>query len=113
MASHWKKGRGKLGALNPLLGTWNAQADSPRGPARCQRTFQPILNGAYIHLIARWTFGDDAKIYEEIALYGLRPDGALGFWSFTSDSKQSMGVRADVTDIHPEAIGFEAQMAAG
>jgi hypothetical protein len=25
----WKKGRGKLGVLNPLLGSWVAEAESP------------------------------------------------------------------------------------
>ena len=37
----------------------------------------------------------------------------LAFWSFTSDGKRSQGTIADVTDIHSEAIGFEAQMPAG
>jgi hypothetical protein len=113
MPISWKKGRGKLGALNPLLGTWNAQADSPAGPAQCHRTFQSVLNGAYIQLTARWTFGDSARTYDEIDFYGARLDETLGFWSFTSDGKQSMGAFADISDIHPEAIGFEAQMPAG
>jgi hypothetical protein len=39
--------------------------------------------------------------------------GKVGFWSFTSDGKRSQGTVSDVTDIHPEAIGFEAQMPAG
>ena len=37
----------------------------------------------------------------------------MSFWSFTSDGKRSEGVIADVSDVHPEAIGFEAQMPAG
>ena len=39
--------------------------------------------------------------------------GDIRFWSFTSDKKQSQGVLADVSDLHPQAIGFEAQMDAG
>src|SRR5262249_19516510 len=35
------------------------------------------------------------------------------FWSFTSDGKRSQGTVADVTDVHAEAIGFEAEMPAG
>lgn len=35
------------------------------------------------------------------------------FWSFTNDGKRSQGRLADVSDIHAEAIGFEAQMPAG
>ena len=37
----------------------------------------------------------------------------VAFWSFTSDGKRSQGASADVTDLHPEAVGFEAQMPAG
>jgi hypothetical protein len=39
--------------------------------------------------------------------------GKLGLWSFTSDGKRSTGLVADVTDLHEEAVGFEAQMPAG
>ena len=46
-------------------------------------------------------------------MIGVAPLGRLHFWSFTSDGKNSNGTIADVTDIHPEAIGFEAQMPAG
>lgn len=109
--STWKKGRGKLGFLEPLLGTWKAGSDSPMGPIQCTRTFARALKGTYIQLTAVWKFKNGA--YEEIAYFGARPDGTVGFWSFTSDGKHSEGHVADVTDIHPQAIGFEAQMPAG
>jgi len=35
----WKKGRGKLGFLSPLLGTWPAHADSPQGQVYSVHTF--------------------------------------------------------------------------
>lgn len=107
----WKKGRGKLGVLSPLLGTWTAEADSPMGPLSCTRTFSSVLNGSYIQLSARWQFGNGA--YEELSVYGVGADGTLSFWSFTSDGKRSEGRIADATDVHPEAIGFEAHMPAG
>ena len=44
---------------------------------------------------------------------GVGQDKEVKFWSFTSDKKQSHGHIADVTDIHPKAIGFEAHMDAG
>ena len=53
------------------------------------------------------------RIEKEIAYFGARPDGNVGFWSFTSDGKQAEGRAADVMDIHPPAIGFEAQMPGG
>ena len=107
----WKKGRGKLGFLDPLIGIWRAEADSEMGKVVCVRTFRRVLDGAYVQLTADWEFAQGA--YKEIALIGVGPDKQVNFWSFTSDKKQSQGYVADVTDIHPQAIGFEAQMPAG
>ncbi len=107
----WKRGRGKLGLLTPLIGNWTANASTPMGSVTCTRKFESILRGNYVRLLVRWEFEKGA--YEEIAMFGVNPDGKVGFWSFTSDGKNSNGTVADVTDIHPEAIGFEAQMPAG
>jgi hypothetical protein len=107
----WKKGRGKLGIFEPLMGTWRAETDSEAGPVICTRSFKRVLDGAYIQLTADWEYSSGT--YHEIALIGVQPDGKVGFWSFTSDKKQSQGTLADVIDLHPQAIGFEAQMPAG
>lgn len=106
----WKKGRGKLGALDPLIGSWVAESDSPMGKLKCTRVFTPVLKEKYIELRATWQFAKGA--YEELAILGVR-DGAVCFWSFTSDGKQSQGQLANGSDVHPEAICFEAQMPAG
>jgi hypothetical protein len=106
----WKKGRGKLGPLQPLIGSWEAVADSPMGKLKCTRHFKLILGGNYIELTASWEFGKGA--YEENAIFGIN-EGTLSFWSFTSDGKRSQGHIADGSDVHPEAICFEAQMPAG
>ncbi len=106
----WKKGPGKLGILHPLLGSWVANGETAMGKLRCTRTFTKMLNGHYIQLTARWEF--DEKVYEEVAVIGLDQD-KISFWSFTSDGKKSQGQIADGTDVHPEAICFEAQMPAG
>lgn len=111
MATLWKKGRGKLGVLTPLLGTWVAHADSPMGPVKCVRNFTLGVGGAFLELRADWTMG--AKHYHELAIFGVGDDGALAFWSFTSDGKRSTGTRVDAPDQHPEAIAFEAEMPAG
>jgi hypothetical protein len=115
MAKLWKKGRGKLGPFVPLHGTWVAEAGSEMGPVRCQRDFKLILGGTYLQLLARWEIGpaDSRQVYEEVALIGVGDDRQVCFWSFTSDGKHSQGVLADVTDLHPEAVGFEADMDAG
>ena len=107
----WKKGRGKLGILEPLIGSWVANSSAPQGKVRCERTFQKVLSGKFIELVAKWEFADSA--YEELALFGVGEDKNISFWSFTSDGKHSHGVVADVSDIHPKAVGFEAQMPAG
>lgn len=108
--STWKKGRGKLGPLQPLLGIWEAETDSPMSKLKCTRSFKLILGNKYIELYARWQFGKGA--YEESAIYGVHDD-KLSFWSFTSDGKKSQGYIADGTDVHPDAICFEANMRAG
>ncbi len=118
MGKAWKKGRGKLGCLDPLLGRWAASGESPMGPVRCTRVFERVLGGSYVRLEALWKFGAaaaDPKAggYGEIALFGAGEDGRVAFWSFTSDGKRSQGTLADATDLHPEAVAFEAQMPAG
>ncbi len=106
----WKKGRGKLGILQPLLGSWVAIADSEMGPVKCTRTFTKVLDGNYIQLNVKWEF--KTKTYEEVAIIGMDND-KVSFWSFTSDGKKSQGYLSDGTDVHPDAICFEAQMPAG
>jgi len=114
MPMNWKKGRGKLGILTPLLGTWHAHADAPDGrPGRvqCTRHFVKDLHDTYVVLTAIWDLGD--KTYEERCFFGCDAAKNLRFWSFTSDGKQSNGELTEATDIHPQAIAFIAQMPAG
>ena len=106
----WKKGRGKLGVLTPLIGSWIAEANSPMGKLTCTRVLEPILGGNFIQLTAIWSFEKFA--YQEHAIIGINED-KISFWSFTSDGKKSQGAISDGSDIHPEAICFEAQMPAG
>lgn len=109
--NRWKKGRGKLGVLEPLLGEWKASVDSPQGQFRCIRKVSRILGGRYVLVEARWEV--PGKPYEEYAIYGVGDSGRIHFWSFTSDGKRSEGQLADASDVHPQAVGFEAQMPAG
>jgi hypothetical protein len=108
---NWKKGRGKLGIFNPLMGQWQTEAESEIGPVKCRREFKKILSGKYIQLTANWEIPNGT--YDEMAMIGVNRDKEICFWSFTSDGKQSDGKLADVSDIHPDAIGFEAYMPAG
>ena len=103
---NWKKGRGKLGIFDPLIGSWVVETDSDMGPVRVTRVFTKSLGGKYIELRAEWTFKNSR--YQELALFGVDKDKKLKFWSFTSDGKNSKGELAEATDIHPQALGFEA-----
>lgn len=130
MSATWKKGRGKLGPLAPILGSWKADTDSPMGPLTCLRTYAPF-GEKYVRLDAEWKFGPskaNAKLseaqkaamqayagkgYREVAFFGPNDRGDLAFWSFTSDGKKSEGILADGADVHPDALCFHAQMPAG
>ncbi|MBX7082319.1 MAG: hypothetical protein K1X88_24135 [Nannocystaceae bacterium] len=107
----WTKGRGKLGVLEPLLGTWVADAESPMGTIRCTRTFVRVLGDAWVQLDAVWDLG--AKRYVEHAIFGVDRDGTVSFWSFTSDGKRSQGKLVAAPDVAPDAIAFEADVPAG
>ena len=119
MAQAWKKGRGKMGPMMPLLGRWKAVAETQMGPVSCVRDYQKFGDG-YVRLEAEWNFkgkGAAAKTYREIALFGPDNgpdgDGVLTFWSYTNDGKKSSGKLAEAPDIHPQAVCFEAQMDMG
>ena len=111
----WKKGRGALGPLQPLIGQWvsdgSGAGPGPASGMRCWRTFE-TFGKDYIRLSADWGLPNGLKC-REIALFGKGEDGALAFWSFTNDGKRSQGRLADASDIHPDAVAFEAQMPQG
>jgi hypothetical protein len=116
MAQSWKKGRGKLAPLAPLIGKWKASADTPMGPVSCTREFSKFGDG-YVRLDAEWAFraqkGGELRIYREICMFGPDKDGALTFWSYTNDGKKSQGRMTTAPDIHAQALCFEAQMDMG
>jgi hypothetical protein len=114
MAQAWKKGRGKLGPMAPLIGRWKTKAESAMGPVTCIRDYQKFGDG-YVRLEAAWSFGakDAPKTYLETCFFGPDKDGVLTFWSYTNDGKKSSGRLADGSDVHPQAVCFEAQMDAG
>jgi len=77
---------------------------------KCWRSFEPFGKD-YVRLEASWG-PTEGMGYREIALFG-KAGARLTFWSFTSDGKRSQGVLSDGSDIHPQAVAFEAQMPAG
>lgn len=113
MFAHWKPGRGKMGFMQPLLGTWLAtDPDTPMGKVVCTRSYTKVLDGKFIRVEANWEIGE-SKTYQEIAHYGLNREKVPSFWSFTSDGGHSIGHLADVEAMHEGAKGFEAEMPAG
>ena len=109
----WTKERGLLGPMKPLLGTWLSEPawQQTDRPMRCTRTFTAFGDG-WIELAAHWDMGPGHD-YRERAFFGARPDGSLGFYSFTNDANRSEGQLTDGSDVHPDAVTFEAQMQAG
>ena len=108
----WKKGRGKLGLFQGIIGNWICNEGSKdRLNPQCSRSIQFHLDNKYIIQDIVWFLGD--KRYIDHTIIGLSADKRISFWSFTSDGKNSTGVLCDVSDIHPEAVGFEAEMPAG
>lgn len=110
--TRWQKGKGKMGALEPLLGSWYAETETSMGLVGCTRTFTRILSGRGVRLEAIWRL-PDRTTYEEEAIFVPRSGGQIGFWSFTSDGKRSEGSEVDASEVHPDAVAFEAEMPAG
>ncbi len=110
----WKRGRGALGTLKPLIGRWVSE---PSGRATgasaiiCTREFS-AFGDKTVQLDARWAMGKGRE-YREVAFYRVGADGKLGFSSFTNDGKSSVATLSDGRDIHAQAIAFEAKMPAG
>lgn len=110
----WKAGPGKMGFMKPLIGSWIAEVpETQMGRVVCRRSYQKILGGKFIQLVADWDIGDGAKTYQEIAHYGLNRERTPSFWSFTSDGGTSYGEAADVTGMAEGAKGFVAEMPSG
>ncbi len=110
----WKRGRGLVGPLQPLLGDWRTakgEGDTPASAMACSRSFT-LFGKGWVRLEARWETGPD-RAYCETAFFGPGEDGGLGCFSFTNDGKRSVGRLADGSDVHADAIAFEAQMPAG
>lgn len=98
--------------FEPLIGSWDVtEASEERMNVRCVRTFEKTLQGKYIQLKADWHL--PKSVYEDVTLFGVNADKEICFWSFQSDGKNAQGKLADGTDIHPDAVCFEAQMPAG
>lgn len=110
----WKKGRGALGVLKPLIGRWVSEPSGRGDKASamtCTREFSAFGDKA-VQLDARWDMGG-GRVYREVAFYRAGADSKLGFSSFTNDGKSSVGTLCDARDVHPQAIAFEAKMPAG
>ena len=106
----WKPGRGLLGPMKPLLGAWIADVEMHGMTFTVTRVFEPMGKG-WVRLEAVWNLPQGA--YVDTTLFGPGDDGTLGFFSFTSDGKRSVGRKADATDVHPQALAFEARMPGG
>ena len=107
----WKYDEGILGIFTPLIGTWVAQSDSPKGPVLCTRTFSKTLHGQFIEVRTEWQFPFNK--FEEFCLIGPDENRFLTFWSFDSDGKRAEGRFFKLKQLHPKAFGFETEISHG
>jgi hypothetical protein len=109
----WNSGGSGLDVFDPLHGSWISEPGdmAVASQASCRRAIA-LFGREFVRLEAEWKLGEQ-EAYRETAFFGAMLGGELGFWSFTSNGDRSSGVRVSAADIHPEAIGFEAQMPAG
>jgi hypothetical protein len=100
-----------LGLLRPVIGEWVAESETPSGTVVVTRRFEPLFGSAYVRAEAHWEM--PPAPYDELALFGEDPDGKLRCWSFTSDGRQSVGVRLEADDVPEGGFAFVAEMPAG
>lgn len=82
----WKKGWGKLGFLQLLLGIWCVEdLKMKMGFVVCMCIFEMIFDGKFICLIVDWDIGEGVKSYQEVVYYGVDCDRVVLFWSFMFD----------------------------
>ncbi|WP_395377682.1 hypothetical protein [Marinicella sp. W31] len=107
----WKLTDGTLNIFTPLIGTWVAQSDSPKGPVMCTRVFTKTLNGQFIEVRTDWKFPHNS--YQELGLIGLDENRFITFWTFDSDGNRAAGRWIKLKQRHPHAFGFEIEMSHG
>jgi hypothetical protein len=109
----WKKGRGALGAFDPLLGSWIAEGTSAvMGKYKCVRRFDRILDDSFIQVTVDWQLV--GRNYGEIFVFGIDPaTKKLSFWSFSSDKKRLSGGEHLAKDLPRESLAFETEGTAG
>ena len=107
---NWKKGRGKLGVFNPLMGNWQAEAESEMGPVKCKREFKRVLSGKYIQLAANWEYPNGS--YDELAMIGINRDKEI--WLFgISRGKSIYGgdlIRQNVDSLRDQGKGVGTKL---
>jgi hypothetical protein len=99
------------------MGAWVSEAADQTAPmpGRCTRRYRPFGKG-WVQLDSQWELGSYGT-YRETAFFGPaegeNSKTVLGFFSFTNDGKRSEGRLSDGSDLHPQAIAFEARMPQG
>ena len=95
----WKKGRGKLGPLQPLLGAWrtaNSEGSTAGATMACTRSFTPFGKG-WIRLEAVWQVMEQRFRSRQVPLKNLvrgKVDQASG-GSVRQEIKITQGIDSD------------------
>ncbi|SDO47989.1 hypothetical protein SAMN04515671_1072 [Nakamurella panacisegetis] len=106
MASNDATGSDPLRLLDPLLGPWVAEGESPVGPYLCRRRFRRILDGRYVQMDTHWEYVSSE--FDELTVFGPDETHGLQYWSFSSDGDRSVGHLTSAGGRSDQAVVFES-----
>jgi len=104
-------GRNPLELLDPLLGDWVAEGESPIGPYRCRRRFRRTLGDTHVQLDTHWEYA--SNLFEELTMFATDDVHGLQYWSFTSNGDQSVGYLTAAGGLSEDATVFESLVPTG
>ena len=95
-----------LQLLDPLIGEWIAEGESPTGPYLCRRRFSRILGGRHVQLDTHWEYVSSE--YDELTIFGPDEVHGLQYWSFSSNGEQTAGHLISAGGPPEQAVVFDS-----
>ena len=92
--------------LDPLMGEWIAEGESPTGPYLCRRHFSRILGGQHVQLETHWEYV--SSTYDELTIFGPDEIHGLQYWSFSSSGEQTAGHLSSAGGLSEQAVVFDS-----
>jgi hypothetical protein len=98
--------RDPLVLLDPLLGEWVADGESPVGPYRCRRRFTRVLGDSFVQLDIHWEYA--SAFFDELTIFGADEVHGLQYRTFDSNGEQSVGHLSAAGGLSEDAMVFES-----